>query len=262
MSESPPDAPEAGSTTAEPHVRNRLDFHDPSFIGRLLPLIGLLEAYFRYETEGLGHVPADRGCMVVLNHGALPIPGFLLYQQLILQRGIYPRGLSAGFIYDFPGLRELFLKGGAVNANHHNGRALLRQGACLMIAPGGIYESLVCKPGMTRIPWERRYGFVHLAVDTGTAIVPTYCHGANEMYFNLDVMLRERIKFLEATRLPIPGFFGLGLLPLPVKLRHVVGQPISTKPRKLESREDVVARVHDEVMDSMRAMAGSSWGRT
>jgi len=240
------------------HVRNRLEFHDPTFIDNFLPLLGLLEAYFRYETEGLGRVPADRACIVVLNHGALPIHGFLLYQQLILQRGIYPRGLSAGFIYDVPGMREVFLKGGAVNANRSNGRALLEQGACLMIAPGGIYESLVCKPGMRRIPWERRLGFVSLAVETGTCIVPSFCHGANEMYFNTNFMLRQRIKFLEATRLPIPGFFGLGPLPLPVKLRHVVGEPIEVRRREGESQEDQVARTHTEVLRAMEALAGGS----
>jgi len=241
-----------------PHpLRNRLDLQDPGFIDRLLPLLRPLEAYFRYDARGLQHVPDDRSSIVVLNHGVLPLHGFLLYRQLIVQRGIYPRGLSAGFIYDVPLLRELFLKGGAVNANWHNGRALLEQGNCLMIAPGGIYESLICQPGMSRIPWERRMGFAELAVETGTPIVPTFCHGANDLYFNSRLLLRQRIKVLEATRLPVPAFYGVGLLPLPVKLVHVAGAPIEVERRGRETREDRVARVHAEVVVAMEDLAAA-----
>ena len=52
-----------------------------------------------------------------------------------------------------------------------------------MIAPGGIYEALIAKQGLRRIPWERRKGFVELAVKTKTPIVPTYCRGINSVYW-------------------------------------------------------------------------------
>ena len=124
-----------------------------------------------------------------------------------------------------------------------------------MLAPGGIYEALIAKKGLRRIPWERRMGFVKLAVDTGAPIVPTYCRGINSVYFNSYLLLKPRIKLLEKTRFSLPLFFGLGLLPLPRKLLHVVGRPIRIDRKRGESRTLQIARIHDEVIDAMARLA-------
>lgn len=237
------------------HIRNQLDHHDPEFLNRLVPAFDLLERYFRYEVKDIERIPKKGASLVVVNHGIIPYHGFLLAKNLIQKLGVYPRGLGAGFLFSIPWVREFFLKGGAVNANPRNGRSLLQSGSCLMLAPGGIYEGLIARPGMKRIPWERRQGFARLAVETGVPIIPTYCAGINEVYFNSQFLLRWRIKILEATRFSMPLFFGLGLLPLPKKLIHLVGRPISTKRRKGESLNACVKRVHEQVIDAMKKLA-------
>lgn len=237
------------------HVRNQLHHHDKDFLDKLIPYFHLIEKYFQYEAVGLENIPEGKKSIVVMNHGIIPYHGFLLCKKLIEVRKIYARGLGAGFLFDIPFVREFFLKSGAVNANPANARALLRNNSCVFLAPGGIYEGLICHPGMKRIPWERRFGFVEVALDTGTPIVPTYCEGIHHTYINSQFLLKLRIKILEATRFSVPLFFGLGLLPFPVKMVHFVGKPIPAKRKKGESREEALKRIHAEVVAAMKKLA-------
>lgn len=227
---------------------------DPEFLRKLSPAFRLLEKYFRYEVHGLDHIPAKR-CLVVMNHGIIPFHGFLLAWKLLQRRKLMARGLGADFLFQVPGLRDLFLKGGAVKADPRNAERLLMQNHVVMLAPGGIYEALIAKPGLRRIPWERRKGFVKLAVKTETPIVPTYCRGINSAYFNSYFLLKPRIKLLEKLRFSVPFFMGLGLLPFPMKLIHWVGEPISVKRRKGEPEARQIERIHREVIASVAALA-------
>ncbi len=236
------------------HLRNQLHHHDMDFLDKLIPYFDLLEKYFRYEVVNIENIPKGKRSLVVMNHGIIPYHGFLLSKKLIELRGVYPRGLGAGFLFDIPYVREFFLKGGAVNANPKNAKALLKEENCVFLAPGGIYEGLVCQPGMKRIPWERRTGFVEVALETNSPIVPTFCGGINEVYYNSKLLLKQRIKILEATRFSIPLFVGLGLLPLPVKMVHFVGKPIPARKKRGETTEHAIKRIHAEVLEAMRMM--------
>lgn len=251
---------EKGPRTQPRHLRNQLHHHDPAFVDRLLWLFAPLERYFRYEVRGIEHVPADRGCLLVLNHGVVPFHGFFLFRHLAVERGIYARGLGAGFIFDLPLVRTLFLKGGAVNANPRNAAELIGQGHVVMLAPGGIYEALVTRPGMTRIPWERRLGFARMAVETGCPVVPSYCPAINDVYLNSRLLLRHRIALLEKTRFSVPLPFGIGVLPFPKRLVHHVGAPLAPEPPTAGSRAERIRRLHERVVAAMTAMADG--GRT
>lgn len=237
------------------HLRNQLHHHDTEFLQKLIPVFEILEKYFRYESLGLENIPKKRGALVVMNHGIIPFHGFLFTKHLVQRRSIYPRGLGAGFLFDLPLVKWFFLKGGAVNANNRNAKALLLKKQCVVLAPGGIYEGLICQPGMKRIPWERRKGFVRLAVETGVPIIPTFCHGINEVYFNSTFLLWWRIKLLELTRFSVPLFIGIGLLPFPKKLFHLIGKPIPTHRNRGESKEAAIKRIHVRVMNEMNRLA-------
>jgi len=235
-------------------MSRELHHADPEFLQALDPAFKLLGKYFRYEARGIEHIPKSR-CLIVMNHGIIPFHGFLLAKKIFDRSHVMPRGLGADFLFRVPGLRELFLKGGAVNANPRNAEKLLRQNNIVMLAPGGIYEALLAKPGLKRIPWERRQGFVRMAVKTKTPIIPTYCRGINAAYFNSYLLLKPRIKLLEKLRFSLPLFFGLGLLPLPKKLIHWIGTPISVAKRRGESQTQQIARIHQEVLAAVARLA-------
>lgn len=232
-----------------------VDLYDKKFARSLVPLVEPLRRYFRYEVKEIGNIPREGGAILVMNHGIITFHAFLLSQALYTKLGLYPRGLGASFLFEIPLVRDFFLKGGLVNASPQNGEALLRSGAVVIVAPGGIYEALIAKKGMRRIPWERRTGFVELAVKTGKPIVPTYCQGINSAYFNSDFLLKPRIKLLEKTRFSFPFFFGLGFLPLPVKLVHVIGKPIHIDKKRGEKFDAQVKRIHAKVVSAMVALA-------
>lgn len=235
-------------------MSNTLPVHDPGFVDAVVPLFAPLEKYFRYELHGIRHVPRGKKCIVVFNHGLIPFHGFLFAKKLV-ERGIYPRALGASWLFHVPGIRHFFAKGGTLLANPENGKILLKQNACLCIAPGGLYEAMISRPGMRHIPWERRKGFVKLAIETKTPIIPTNCPAINSAYFNSDFLMWWRLKFLKITRLPIPIFSGIGLVPFPVKLIHRVGKPIPITKHRGESQTEQLHRIHAEVIHAMEDLA-------
>jgi len=235
-------------------MKDRLHQSDPEFVDKISPFFTLLEKYFRYEVKGIRNIPKKKA-LIVMNHGIIPYHGFLLAKKIVDVLGIYPRGLGAGFLFKIPGIREFFVKGGAVNANPRNAEALLKEGNVVMLAPGGIYEALIAKPGLKRIPWERRKGFIRIAIKTKSPIVPTYCNGINASYFNSYLLLKPRIKMLEHTRFSLPFFFGLGFFPLPVKLVHKIGKPLFLEKKKGESHEHYVDRFHRAVLKAEAELA-------
>jgi 1-acyl-sn-glycerol-3-phosphate acyltransferase len=230
---------------------------DPAFVQSLKPFLKPMEAYFRYEVRGLSHIPKKGGALVVMNHGIIPYHGFLFAKKLVEDLKVFPRGLGASFLFELPWIRALFLKAGAVKASPKNGRKLLEEGHLVMLSPGGIYEALIARKSLKRIPWERRKGFVRLAVEAGVPIVPTYCQGINAAYFNSYFLLKPRIKILEMIRFSVPFFLGFGLLPFPTKLIHLVGKPISVKKKTGESPTQQINRIHRAVITAVTILAKS-----
>ncbi len=224
----------------------------PRFLRKISPALKLLERYFGYELQGWANVPRQGPALLVMNHGVLPFHAFLLTRQIYTKTGRYPRTLAAEFLFKLPWLRDLFLKGGALNASRRNAELLLRRGNLVTVAPGGIYEALLIHPGAERIPWRRRYGFVAVATKMKVPIIPSYCQGINEAYLTSQVLLKQRIRSLKRSRFAMPLFFGIGLFPFPVKLTHWIGKPIPTGRKKGETFRQAVRRIHDEVLSAMR----------
>lgn len=227
---------------------------NPQFLRDIAALFDFLQRYFRYETRGLEQVPKRGPALLVMNHGVLPFHAYLLIREIFFRLGRLPRTLGARFLFQTPLLREIAVQVGAMNANHRNAKAALEAGELVLVAPGGIYEALLVHPGMKTIPWHGRYGFAVVACKMGAPIIPTYCQGINEVYLTSRVFLRQRVRILRRIRFSLPFFFGIGLLPFPVKLVHRIGKPISTKRRKGESFRKAVRRIHEEVLAAMREL--------
>jgi 1-acyl-sn-glycerol-3-phosphate acyltransferase len=222
-----------------------------TIIERLLPII---RGYFRYQVVGLENVPASGRAVLVGNHGILPVDALLLHYAIKDALGRWPRGLTDRRIFRIPFLRQGFMDLGIVVAHPQTGRALLEQEEIVTIMPGGSREAF--KPSRERyqLMWRRRKGFVRLAIQTGSPIVPAVCIGNDELYhvFFDGYGLSERF-YGKGALLPITLPIGLGPLPLPVKLTHYVGKPIRFR-YKPEDAEDPkkVSRLHGRVVRSMK----------
>jgi len=222
------------------------------FFRKVSPILKLAERYFSYEVQGWENIPRKGPALLVMNHGVLPFHAFLLTRQIYAKVGRLPRTLAAEFLFQLPIIREMILRGGGLNASRRNAGTLLKRGELVTVAPGGIYEALLVHPGTKRIPWQRRYGFVAVALKLKAPIIPSFCEGINEAYLTSQILLKERIRQLKKSRFAWPLFFGIGLLPFPVKLTHWIGRPIETKIKKGENFRDAVRRIHGEVLGAMK----------
>jgi len=60
-------------STHRPHIRNQLHHHDPEFVKKVYPYFKWISHYFRYSAIGIENIPVGKPCLVVLNHGILPL---------------------------------------------------------------------------------------------------------------------------------------------------------------------------------------------
>jgi 1-acyl-sn-glycerol-3-phosphate acyltransferase len=138
--------------------------------------------WFRAEWEGLEHIPATGGALLVANHaGAIPTDAPLLMHgvETELHRPVY--GLGDYFFRSAPVVGTLWARGGGVAAHPDNAYRLLRQHQQLVLVfPEGTKAT--GKPFSERYQLQRfgRGGFVEIAMRSGVPIVPITIIGAEE----------------------------------------------------------------------------------
>ena len=115
---------------------------------------------------------------------------------------------------------------------------MLERGEQLILTPGGSREAQPTRD-FYRLRWEGRYGFARLALRTGAPIVPVAVLGGAEA---------------------LPGFrlgklsFWLPL-PLPVRLRVALGEPIRVDRRPEAARDlSVVRPIQELAWQRMQAL--------
>ncbi|WP_433352311.1 lysophospholipid acyltransferase family protein [Microtetraspora malaysiensis] len=207
---------------------------DPEFNDKVL--LELLRPFYRHwfrvETSGLQHVPAESGALVVANHsGTLPVDALMLQVALHDEAHRPVRLLGADLVYQLPVLAHLARKNGHTLACPEDADRLLRKGELVGVFPEGFKG--VGKPFSERYKLQRfgRGGFAASAIRAGVPIIPCAIVGAEEIYPKIgDVPALARL--LGLPYLPITPFFPwlgpLGLVPLPSKWLIEFGEPIMT----------------------------------
>jgi 1-acyl-sn-glycerol-3-phosphate acyltransferase len=215
------------------------------------PVLRGLRSYHRHEVRGLRHIPRKGRMLVVVNHSLATYDALLLGHAVFEATGRYTRGLADRLMFRTPGVRALARELGIVEGSQENGRRLLDAGELVTVAPGGMREALRPSSEAFRIDWWGRLGFVRLAIATRTPVVLAACPAADLLY---DVYPCRLTQFVyEQFRFPLPFVRGLGpsLVPRPVKLLHVLSEPI--KPPR-SGNERSVARFHRRIVERMEAL--------
>jgi 1-acyl-sn-glycerol-3-phosphate acyltransferase len=236
---------------------------DPAYEARLVPLLDFLyKRWFRIDTVGMEHIPAEGRCLVVANHsGTLPLDGVMLRTAVRLEHQQHRelRWLAEDFIYYLPFVGAFMNRIGAVRACQENAERLLDKDSLIAVFPEGV-------KGIGKLYGERyklqrfgRGGFIRLALRTQTPIVPAAIIGAEES----NPML-YRIEYLsKAVGLPyfpvtptFPALGPLGLLPAPTKWRIELGQPLGFEGYGPEAADDhvLVGRLAERVRASIQQM--------
>jgi len=206
------------------------------------------DRYFRCESHGLENVPAGR-VLVVANHsGQLPFDAMVIASALILKADPprMARTMVERFIPTLPFASYLFNRWGQITGTPENCRRLLEDEEAILVFPEGVR-------GISK-PFSRRYqlqdfglGFMRLALQTGTPVVPVAVIGAEEQAPAVNV--RSIAKLIGAPAFPvspIPPFFPV--LPLPTKYRLYFGEAL-----EFEGDPDD----DDELVESVRTVKNS-----
>lgn len=184
--------------------------------------------YFRTEVHGVNNVPDGRVLLVANHSGQVPIDATIIICALILDANP-PRMIRAmveKWAMGLPFVSTFFSRVGQVVGVPENARRLLEMGEALLVFPEGIRG--ISKPITRRYQLEEfGLGFMRLAMETNTPIVPVAVIGAEEQYINLG-NLRWAARALGMPVFPVVPqlFVPGGALPLPTKYRLYFGEPM------------------------------------
>ena len=214
---------------------------DPGFTRQIANWAGpVIKRYFRAEVRDLDQVPAAGGALVVSNHsGGMFTPDVLVfapafYKKFGFDRPVYTLAHYGVFLGN---IGDWLRRSGVIEASRENAAKALRDGAVVLVFPGGDYDSY--RPTFTEnvIDFNGRTGYVRTAIETGVPIVPMVSIGAQETQLFLargdSIARRLGLKRARIEILPLSIGFPFGLsaifppnLPLPAKIVTRVLEPI------------------------------------
>jgi len=231
---------------------------EPAAAKSQLLLSGLLyRYYFRVETRGIEKVPSGRVLLISNHAGQLPFDGMMLGVAMLLEAEPprIVRGMGEYWIPQLPFVGVSAIRSGSMVGTPENCVQMLEADECVMVFPEGVR-------GMNKLFRERyklqRFGqgFVRLALETETPIVPIGIVGSEEQQPGLANVPRLG-KLLGMPAFPLtlgfPWLGPLGILPLPVKYRIYFGDPLRLDGSPTEEDAQIQAKV-DLVRDAMHGL--------
>ncbi|MES2503303.1 MAG: lysophospholipid acyltransferase family protein [Myxococcota bacterium] len=213
--------------------------YDPESIKLWMPIVHwLYQKYFRVHTVGASNIPTGR-VLVVANHsGQLPFDAMMISMAFMVEpkKPRLLRGMAERWSAELPFIGTLFARGGTIVGTPSACKTLLQNEEAVMVFPEGV-------GGISKL-FKNRYklakfghGFMRLAVETGTPILPVALIGAEEQAPSI-----ANFKWL-GKLFGTPGFpliFPQIIpLPLPVKYRIHIGKPIYFTGHGKESDEQI-----------------------
>ncbi len=183
--------------------------------------------YFRTEVHGIERLPEGR-VLVIANHsGQIPMDGLLIGTSLMLdaEPPRFPRSMVERWSAELPFVSVLFPRCGQVVGSPDNARRLLEQDEALVVFPEG-------SRGISKT-FDHRYqlvdfglGFMRLALETGTPIVPVGVVGGEEQLVSV-ANLETLARIFNMPAFPVIPQLALGLaFPLPSRYRIYFGEPL------------------------------------
>jgi 1-acyl-sn-glycerol-3-phosphate acyltransferase len=227
----------------------------------LLPLLRpLYRSWFRVETIGIHHVPAEGGALVVANHsGTLPLDALM---TAVAVREAHPAGrhlrmLGADLLFRTPLLGSLARKSGQTLACAPDAERLLTSGELVGVWPEGFKG--IGKLYRDRYKLQRfgRGGFVAAALRTQAPIIPCAIVGAEEIYPMIGD-IKPLARLFSPPYFPVTPFFPLlgplGMIPLPSKWYIEFGEPFATDGYEPGFAEDpmLVFNLTDQIRETIQ----------
>ena len=233
-----------------------------------LAIADVLGRYHRHQVVGLGQLRslfrAGRRVLLVGNHALDIVDPLLFLATVFRDLNRVPRfiGHENGWFH-VPVLRDIAARFQIIPSRRpEETLAALRRDGFLMLYPGAIREAGMrrYRDEPYRLKWGERTGFLRLALEADAEIVFVAALGSEEAYYQSAIPMPEAlIRLINAgdgaryRGMPLAfGLFGVhlvpGLLPLPVRLTHVISPPLDLGDRERGRREpEALAELHARV---------------
>jgi 1-acyl-sn-glycerol-3-phosphate acyltransferase len=215
---------------------------------------GLYDFWFRVESQGHEHIPAQGAAILAANHsGTLPFDATMLWADIVRHSDPprVARFLADHFVPNLPFISTLYTRTGAIGGSRNNLARLLESGELVCVFPEGT-------PGIGKHFRDRyqlqdwRPGHAELALRHRVPVVPVGIVGAEE-------------QMPQIGRIPLAfGLFGAPYLPvtltpvpLPVRYHIRYGPPLSLHERfdpERASEPEVARQAAAVVADAVREL--------
>lgn len=219
-------------------------------LSAIAPILWLYKNYFRVETHGLQNVPKGRVLLVANHSGQLPIDAAMIGVALLTE-GKPPRAIRSmveKWTATLPYVSTFFARVGQIVGTPENCRRLLESDEAILVFPEGVR-------GIAKL-WPQRYqlqdfglGFMRLALETKTPVVPIAVIGAEEQAPAL-MNVKPLARALGFPAFPITPT--VVPFPLPTKYRIYFGEPMTFTGRP----DDEDAELDKKVKEVKSAIQG------
>ncbi|HRV61304.1 MAG TPA: lysophospholipid acyltransferase family protein, partial [Solirubrobacterales bacterium] len=207
---------------------------DEEFTEAVFPIFEFLySTWWRVKVEGAANVPGHGRALLVANHsGAIfPFDGAMIATAIQKEHPLprWVRAMVLNWAFDLPFVSYILRRLGGVAANPANLGRLLNEDQPVMVFPEG--QKGFGKGFADRYRLQRfgRGGFIEVALETGSPIVPVAVVGAEEIYPKIGES-KPLARAIGSPYVPItptfPWLGPLGLLPLPSRWRIEFLEPI------------------------------------
>jgi 1-acyl-sn-glycerol-3-phosphate acyltransferase len=220
------------------------------------PFLWLYKHYHRVETSGIERVPPGRVLLVSNHSGQLPMDGAMIAVAMVTE-GRPPRAIRSmveKWVPSLPYVSTFMSRVGQIVGTPENCRRLLEAGEAILVFPEG-------SRGLGKL-WSQRYqlqdfglGFMRLALETNTPIVPVGVVGAEEQspgLVNLETLAKlVGAPYLNLTPTGVP-------FPLPSKYYLYFGEPLTFSGRpddedaELDKKVKIVKTAIQTLLDQGR----------
>ena len=230
-------------------VFNLKDLDRDALIYKVLPrfFLEIMRKYFRMEIEGLENIPKRGRVIIAPNHsGYSGFDAMLLSHILFQEAKRVPQVLTHYFWFLTKTTAIPAQKLGFTEATYQNGVDLLKKNHLIVLFPEGEHGNFKPTTEMYQLQ-EFKRGFIRMALETKSPIVPALIIGAEETHINLSQL--KFTKFLRGLIIPLP----MNVIPLPAKWKIKFLEPIHL-PYDASAIEDaeLVHELAQEIQEKMQ----------
>ena len=232
-------------------------FHTETAKRAFLVTALLYRYWFRVETHGIDRIPPGRVLLIANHAGQVALDAAMIGIGCFLDAETprIVRGMGEYWLPTVPWVNEVMVRSGSVVGTRKNCVDMLEQEEAVIAFPEGVR-------GINKLIWQRYQlqqfgqGFMRLALDTGTPIVPIAVVGSEEQAPSIaNVMPIARLLRLPAFPITFtwPWLGLLGMIPFPVKYHIYFGEPMRFE-GNANDEDEVIGQKVDQVKDRIAGM--------